>query len=543
MKLEFAAWVEARQTREKAKKYVKVNKHKEKEESVAYDPELEFGADLTEPHDWYTTARQMKRKIVLHVGPTNSGKTYNALERLKSAASGVYCGPLRLLAWEVHEKLTSGGVPCNLVTGQELEMVPGARHVACTVEMADTNNEVEVAVIDENQMIGSIDRGSSWTRAVLGIPAEELHVCGSDNMVELVAEICAITGDEYEVNRYKRLTPLSSGKPLSSWVDVRPGDCIITFSRKDLYTLKRYVESKTGQKCCMIYGSLPPELRKQQATLFNEPGNGYDILLASDAIGMGLNLNIARVVFATLEKFDGVSRRVLTPDEALQIGGRAGRKGTQHEGGVYTTLFPRDLLILKKLMKKKTSLVTRAGLAPTLEQLELISTQRPDMNMVQLLEYFQKFASTDDLYFMCNIEGQIEIAKALRSIPLRLQDRYTFTLAPASRGEGLVALKGYAKQYTEDGEVRVHGKVTKVTPKNPRQIASVEDKYNQYDLYCWLANRFPEHMFPDVENAVELRQRCLGLIEGGLATSSMSAHQMWEERAAEAEQTTSDDDY
>jgi len=116
-------------------------------------------ADMRAPHRWYPAARAIApRRLIMHVGPTNSGKTYRALERLKEAASGVYLAPLRLLAWEVSERLSDGGVPCNLLTGQEREEREGARHVSCTVEMADPSSAIDVAVIDEAQMLGDADR-------------------------------------------------------------------------------------------------------------------------------------------------------------------------------------------------------------------------------------------------------------------------------------------------------------------------------------------------------------------------------------------------
>lgn len=114
------------------------------------DPYADFGA----PHDWYTQARKLKRSLILHVGPTNAGKTHEALERLQTAASGIYCGPLRLLAWEVYEKLNMNGVPCELWTGQEVKEVEGSRHVSCTVEMADITRVYDVAVVDECQLLG-----------------------------------------------------------------------------------------------------------------------------------------------------------------------------------------------------------------------------------------------------------------------------------------------------------------------------------------------------------------------------------------------------
>jgi hypothetical protein len=128
-------------------------------------------ADLRHPHQWYPVARAMKRKIIFHAGPTNSGKTYNAIRALKDSWSGIYCGPLRLLALEVFESLNMDGVSTSLLTGQERREMPFAKHVSCTVEMVDVETLVDVAVIDEIQMIGDDSRGASWTRALLGIPA------------------------------------------------------------------------------------------------------------------------------------------------------------------------------------------------------------------------------------------------------------------------------------------------------------------------------------------------------------------------------------
>lgn len=101
---------------------------------------------MTSPHEWYDSARRIKRRIIFHTGPTNSGKTYSALEALAKAKSGVYLGPLRLMASEVYEKLNERGVPTTLVTGQELVETEGARHVACTVEMCPLGDAFDCAV-------------------------------------------------------------------------------------------------------------------------------------------------------------------------------------------------------------------------------------------------------------------------------------------------------------------------------------------------------------------------------------------------------------
>jgi ATP-dependent RNA helicase SUPV3L1/SUV3 len=139
-------------------------------------------SDLRSPNEWYPYARLIKRKIIYHGGPTNSGKTYEALQRLRQAdaegGGGLYCGPLRLLALEVYESLNKQGAYTNLLTGQEKKEVDFATHVSCTVEMVKIDKAYDVAVIDEIQMIANNERGWAWTRALLGLRAKEIHVCG-----------------------------------------------------------------------------------------------------------------------------------------------------------------------------------------------------------------------------------------------------------------------------------------------------------------------------------------------------------------------------
>jgi ATP-dependent RNA helicase SUPV3L1/SUV3 len=127
----------------------------------------------------------MKRRIIYHGGPTNSGKTYHALQALRQAdpdkGGGVFCGPLRLLALEVYEQLNTEGVYCSLMTGQERTEVDFANHTSCTIEMVNVNKTYDVAVIDEIQMIGNATRGFAWTRALLGLQAREVRTtaCGT----------------------------------------------------------------------------------------------------------------------------------------------------------------------------------------------------------------------------------------------------------------------------------------------------------------------------------------------------------------------------
>lgn len=251
-------------------------------------------ADLRYPVEWYPVTRTVQREIHLHVGPTNSGKTYHALKRLEQAESGIYAGPLRLLAHEVYTRLNANGKACNLITGDERQINQDQNVMmsSCTVEMVPINTDVEVAVIDEIQMIGHDERGWAWTQALLGLQAKEIHLCGEERTVPLIRELAAAMGDKLEIHHYERLSPL---KTMTTSLHgqlgtLRKGDCVVVFSRLGIHALRKEIEKTTKKRVAVVYGSLPPDTRAQQAKLFNDPNNDYDILVASDAIGMGLNL-------------------------------------------------------------------------------------------------------------------------------------------------------------------------------------------------------------------------------------------------------------
>jgi ATP-dependent RNA helicase SUPV3L1/SUV3 len=310
----------------------KTVEHTVSRDTVGRMTRLRTAVDFRRIADSFPLARKMRRKLILHVGPTNSGKTHTALRTLAAARVGAYGGPLRLLAHEIYERLNTGQIvplgaetadnyevdetsnldvqipgtpravlkhgntlfarPCSLITGDEMRHVDGATLYSCTVEMLSLDKRYDVVVIDEIQMIADSQRGPAWTAAVLGTAAEEVHLCGEERAVPTIEALAKITGDELIVNRYQRLLPLEIA-PRSLERDltrIQKGDCIVTFSRTNIFNLKKDIEEKTGLRCAVVYGRLPPEIRAAQAALFNDPHSGFDVLVASDAIGMGLNL-------------------------------------------------------------------------------------------------------------------------------------------------------------------------------------------------------------------------------------------------------------
>lgn len=282
--------------------------------------------------DLYPLSRSMHRHFVLHLGGTNSGKTYTALEALKEADSGVYLAPLRLLAYEVYEKLNRDGYPCSLLTGEESAPVEGSCFTASTMEMADYSRQYETAVIDEAQMVEDEARGGAWTSAILGIQADTVHVCASSNAKWILIRMIEECGDSYEIHYHERKTPLLMDEESFQFPSgVRKGDALVVFSRKNVHAVAAELQEK-GYKCAVIYGALPYDVRHRQAELF--ASGKMDVVVATDAIGMGMNLPIRRVVFLEQKKFDGKDNRFLRSDEVKQIAGRAGRLGMYEEGYV-----------------------------------------------------------------------------------------------------------------------------------------------------------------------------------------------------------------
>ena len=289
-----------------------------------------------EPEKQYPEARGMKRHFILHIGPTNSGKTYQALQRLRQAYRGIYLGPLRLLALEVYDRMTASGIPCTMITGEEAIRTPGSFVQASTVEILDIRETYDIAVIDEAQMMADENRGSFWTRAILGIRAEEIHVCCSGTAEGLLVRMIGRCGDTYEIVRHERNTKLEFiSKRYDMGKDVEAGDALIAFSKKNVLAIAATLEGR-GIKASVIYGNLPPQTRQEQVRLFTE--GVHQVVVATDAIGMGINLPIRRVVFMNSMKFDGTDKRRLEAEEIRQIAGRAGRYGYYDVGYVQSAV-------------------------------------------------------------------------------------------------------------------------------------------------------------------------------------------------------------
>ena len=312
------------------------------------------------PKDEYKLARNIKRRVIVHLGETNTGKTYNAVERLKLAKNGVYLSPLRILALENYEKLNNENIICNLLTGEEEIIKGGATHTSCTIEKLNIKKEYDIAIIDEIQMIDDPQRGDAWTRALLGLRCEEIHLCGALNAKEVVEKILKDCNDEFEFKEYKRSIPLVVEDKNFSYKEAEEGDAIVVFSKKKVLQIAEQYSSE-GIKVSIIYGDLPPEVRRKQYDMFINKET--KVLITTDAIGMGVNLPIKRIIFLDIQKFDGEEVRNLTSQEVKQVAGRAGRKGIYEVG--YVATVRGNQRFIKDKLSEKDRIIKEAVIGPS----------------------------------------------------------------------------------------------------------------------------------------------------------------------------------
>jgi ATP-dependent RNA helicase SUPV3L1/SUV3 len=496
-------------------------------------------ADLRYPVEWFPATRALQRTVHLHVGPTNSGKTYHALQRLEAAKTGIYAGPLRLLAHEVYTRFNAKGKPCALVTGEERRFPENLKVVmnSCTVEMVPLNTKVDVAVIDEIQMIGDDERGWAWTQAFLGVQAKEVHLCGEARTVPLIKELCAEAGDKLEIHEYERLSPLqTSNKHLGTLKNLQKGDAVIVFSRLGIHAMKSEIERATSRRCAVVYGSLPPETRAQQANLFNDPDNDYDFLVASDAIGMGLNLAIKRVIFESTAKNNGQGGHEILDNSAIkQIGGRAGRYKTARDAvqvavtdgvdeeiysntslqapeveapkqniGYVTSIEKFDLEVISRGMKAEIEPLKQAGIFPPSSVINrFASCFPPKTPFSYIILRLHELAAISPRYKICRLKDQIDVADAIQGFRLTTNDRLIFMAAPASlRDPGLFgAVQEMARCVAEQsgGELLdlkclnlelLDTDLHEYGGRTSDYLRAVESLHKILTLYLWLSYRF-----------------------------------------------------
>jgi ATP-dependent RNA helicase SUPV3L1/SUV3 len=268
--------------------------------------------------------------VVFHLGPTNSGKTYESLQALAAAGSGVYAAPLRQLAHEAYAKLTAqlGPGKVGLSTGEE-EIDPYAPIVCCTVEKAPPRGEL--LVLDESHWVADPDRGHHWARLLLTGEYREMHLISAAEALLLLKPLVA-DAEQVVVVNHKRLSRLDVLPAPIKPSQVREQTLVVAFSRKTVYSVAAQLDPHRTGKVGVLYGALPPATRRDVIARFTR--GELEVLVTTDVIGHGINVPAATVLFAETQKFDGTEMRPLRTWEAAQIAGRAGRYGLTGHGQV-----------------------------------------------------------------------------------------------------------------------------------------------------------------------------------------------------------------
>ena len=479
--------------------------------------------------DSFMTARRAQRQVTLFVGPPNSGKTYQAFERLAKAERGVYLAPLRLLALEGRDRLMARGVPCSLRTGEESAPVAGARVVSSTIEMMGTGELIDVAVIDEAQMIFDPSRGWAWTQAIVGAPARELLIICSAYAVPAIENLLGLCGERCEVRHFERMQqvqPLPAVVPIAN---LKLGDAVVAFSRKDVLMLRDQI-AESGKTVSVIYGALPPEVRRREAERF--AGGQTEVLVATDAIGMGLNLPIRRVLFSTLTKFDGVGDRTLDESEVHQIAGRAGRYGIHEEGfaGVLAEAEPGAGNLLRELLalQPRAPRHFKAPVAPNWWHIETIAGKLGKRKLREVLGVFVEQLTLDNAHFaVAELQQMMEIAAQLdeRAAPLSLRERFLYAQAPVdTRTEQLMQqFLGWTERHAWDGQAGEPDFLQGVDENS--RLDRMEQALRACTLWLWLDQRFP-NVFGYVDEVLALRDR----LNDGIAGQLRARRPLWQAR-------------
>lgn len=428
------------------------------------------------PKDEYPEARAMHRRFVLHLGGTNTGKTYAGFQRLIRAETGVYLAPLRLLALEAQETLLDAGVDCSLSTGEEEDLREEDTHMAATAEKLSLEQHYDVAVIDECQMIADPQRGYAWTRAILGVLAPEVHLCAAPEAKHLLIRLIESCRDTYEVQEHQRTTPLICMTHPIDYQRVQPGDALITFSKVGVLSVAEDLR-QSGKEPAIIYGALPYSTRRKQMEGFLEGQMKY--IVSTDAIGMGLNLPIRRVIFMDTEKFDGVERRPLKPEEIRQIAGRAGRYGMYSKGYVGAT---QNLELI------------RAGLEAVVPPLQYAVVGfsdlvlQVDFDLLEVLTQWNQMPTVEP-YRKLDISRYIAMISKMREMGFVLSKEQELRAANIPFDETEEALRElffqFLHRWQEGGAIDQPGQ-----PEGNITLPELELYYRKLDLYFSFAKAF-----------------------------------------------------
>ncbi|WP_408098866.1 helicase-related protein [Peredibacter sp. HCB2-198] len=446
----------------------------------------------------HADARRMNRRVIYHMGPTNSGKTYHAIEALVQAKKGCYLAPLRLLASELFDTMNAKGAKTTLLTGEEVIEVPDATHFSSTIEMAKLQSKFDCCVIDEIQMLTDPQRGWAWTRALVNIQADEIHLCGDHSVLELVKKILALCGDTLEVREYTRMTELNVLNHQIPLSQMQKNDALIVFSRRNALKYKADLE-ELDFKVSIVYGRLSPEVRREQARKFDE--GETDIMVSTDAIAMGMNLPVRRIVFSALSKFVDDKENPLTYSEIKQIAGRAGRFKRFPVGEVTTLNRVEDgLHILRNALSHHLGQSDKAMVGPDLDIFSSVnhaleSNSLPILSLSEFLRLFNTMTFQKPFYCV-DMKEMIELAEMVEAADenrtLTYAEIFGFACAPVNLGlmEHVQYYMWILNHYVSNQSI-----FNEPIDEKSDNIDYLETSIKCVELFQWLSRHFNQKNF------------------------------------------------
>lgn len=474
---------------------------REHEERMAFAVLLENNPRFVHYHKLYP-ARRLTRRWIALLGPTNSGKTHRSIEAMAAAEHAIYLSPLRLMALENQERIESMGVPCSLVTGEEEIIREGATHFCCTVEefARFRHQHWDVVVVDEVQMMADPQRGWAWVDALVSAHTPKLMMTGPALIEPSLRTLCELCEDQLQVQRTKRLSPVEVAKHATTLERLEPGSLLVAFSRKLVLELKGMLES-AGKSVSVVYGALSPEVRREQARRFRE--GEADIMVATDAVGMGLNLPAHTLCFYTDEKFDGIQNRQLKVQEVKQIGGRAGRFG-HHDSGEITALDPQTLKSIRRLFNSPDAPVdlSQFQVRPSIDHLSAISELMGEPSLLRSWLTFNRNINYGEAFVSVLPDELAEWIELIDDPKIPLWLRWTFACTPIRGG-----FDSPASQHAQRWIKRVAEGHAIPMPRLllGADLASLESTLHVVETYLHLARSLPEH-FPEHDDGEEARK-------------------------------------
>lgn len=478
--------------------------HKEK---MAFAVLLENNPRFVHYHKLYA-ARRITRTWTALLGPTNSGKTHQAIEAMTGVEHAIYLSPLRLMALENQERIESMGVPCSLVTGEEEIIREGATHFCCTVEefARFRHQPWDVVVIDEVQMMADSQRGWAWVDALVSAYTPDLIMTGPELIRPSLQTLCELCEDDLVVKRTKRLSPVEVARRSTSLKQLDEGSMLVAFSRKTVLELKAMLEM-TGKSVSVVYGALSPEVRREQARRFRE--GEADIMVATDAVGMGLNLPAHTLCFYTDEKYDGIQNRQLKVQEVKQIGGRAGRFG-HHDSGTITALDAQTLQSIKRLFHSEDLPVdlSQFQVRPSIEHLQAIAELMGEPSLLRAWLTFNRNINYGDEFISILPDELAEWIKLIDDPTIDLPLRWIFACTPIRGGldsPASIFAQQWLKKVAQDKVVDLPRLMIDA------DLATLESSLHVIETYLHLSRTLPTH-FPALEQAEQHRSLLNGAI-------------------------------